>query len=644
MLQSIRERTSGWVAIVIIGLLVIPFALWGIGDYFGLVTSNSVATVNGQDISQASFQRQYQNRYQRLAEIFGERFNPEMINEDQLRRETLRQIVNRLLIMQQVEAGGYAVSDAQLIAAVQEYEQFKDESGQFSMERYRSQLAYSGMTPALFERSLRQDLLVQQLGQSIGASAFVTDAALSQAAVLQNQQRKMAWVRVPAGNFVASVEVTDAEIEDYYAANQQAFMTDEEVGIAWLEIDSQDLAADLDVPEDELRALYTQRKQTLLQNAEREASHILISVPDSADKAAWQEATKTLQTLREKLTNGADFAALAKEYSDDPGSAAQGGSLGWVSRGMMVVPFEKALFALDEPGAISEPVRTSYGMHLIILNDIRKPDMQSFEEMRDELAAQYSKDKIEDAFYKRAEKLTDLTYANPDSLQPAAEALGLTVQQANGITRTAGSGVAVSTAVRQALFDGELIESRINSDPIELGQGDEKNHVAVVRVTAHTPASVKPLDEVRDVIVQQLRQQSAARLAEQFAVDIVKQVEQGTPLADLAAKQNVEFQKPQFISRSVRDLPPGLSQAVFAAPAPENGISAASTVLSNGDQAVYVVSEIKPGSLDAMSEAEQDALRRALARQAASVSVETYIAQLRANSDIMINEGNLGAQ
>ncbi|HET9679037.1 MAG TPA: SurA N-terminal domain-containing protein, partial [Gammaproteobacteria bacterium] len=583
MLQSIRDRTSGWVAVAIIGLLIIPFAFWGIGDYFGLVATNSVATVNGQEISQGSFQQRYQNQYQRLAQIFGERFDPEMIDESQLRRETLKQMINRMLLMQQVEEGGYAVSDEQLIAKIQEYPQFS-QNGEFSMERYRTQLSFSGLTPALFERGLRRDLKVQQLGQAVTNSAFVTDEALAQAAVLQNQQREMAWLRIPAAGFVESVEITDTQIEDYYAANQQAFMADEEVSIAWLEITGEDLATEFAAPEDELRALYEQRKQALLQQAERQASHILISVPDSADAAAWEEATKTLQELRDQLANGADFAALAKEYSDDPGSAAQGGDLGWVSRGMMVMPFEKALFALDEKGAVSEPVRTNYGMHLIKLTDIRKPDIPAFADMRDELAAQYSAEQIEEAFYKRAEKLTELTYANPDSLQPAAEALGLEIQQLNGITRTAGSGIAVNAEVRQTLFNGELIESRINSDPIELGD----NHVVVVRVTGHTPATAKPLDAVRDTIVQQLRQQKAAEQAEQVAAAVVEQVKGGATLADVAAEKNLEFQKPRFISRRASALPPGLSQAVFAAPVADNGVQVASTVVNNGDQAVYV--------------------------------------------------------
>lgn len=643
MLQSIREHTSGWIAGLIIALLIIPFAFWGVGDYFGIIATNYVAKVNGQEIAAAQFQQEYQQTYNRQIQQFrqflGEQFDPDMINQEQLRREVLDRMINRVLLEQQVRELGYAVNDAQILEAVQSYPQFQ-ENGRFSVERYKTQLSYSGMTPALFESYLGRQLLMEQLNQAVAGTAFVTEDTLAAAVALRNQQRELAWLVVPAERFLGSVEVSDEEVQQYYADNQDRFLTEERVSLRYLELDGREMAAQVEVTEEALRNFYEQRTAAVRQQAERKASHILIAVEGDSEEA-WQAAMEKARELRQQLAEGADFAELARRHSDDPGSAEQGGDLSWVARGMMVQPFEEALFALENKGEVSEPVRTSYGVHLIRLEGVRAPDVPSFEAQREQLEEQYRQDQIMQSFQDKAAKLAELTYANPDTLEPAAGELGLEIREVQGVTRDAGTGIAANPAVRQAAFKPELIKERINSDPVELGE----NRVVVFRISEHLPPQPRPLAEVRDEILRILKRRKAETRAEARAAELAEAVRQGRSLPVLAAEHGLQHSPARFVQRGAPNLPPALGEAAFSAPAPAAGEAVVRSVaLRNGDQAVFRLTAVRPGELSALSEEERTAWRRELAARAGATQFRAYVEELRRRADILINEENLGAQ
>lgn len=637
MLQSIREHLTGWIAGFIITLLVIPFAFWGINDYFHLAGDTYVAKVNDQEISAGQLRQAYEQRYAQLRQMFGDRFDPSMIDTDQLRKEMLDQMINRAVLEQHVREMGYHVGNQQLLDAIRQIPAFQQD-GKFSSDLYKARLATQRMSPAQFEASYRGSLALNQIQQSVVSSAFVTNSQFAEAIRLRKQERKVSYVAVKADRFAKDVSLNDADIQAYYDAHSKQYMTPEKVTLGYLELSGDSLAAGMNVDEAKLKKRYQAEVKKLQGQEQRKARHILLSVPSDATDQTWKDTRAKADDLIKQLKGGADFAALAKKYSDDPGSAKKGGELGWVDAGTMVKPFDKALFDLKK-GEISKPVRTRYGIHIIQLEDVRKPKVPSFAEEKDKLAKEMLKSEVDDAYYDKAEKLTDLTYTNPQSLQPAADQLNLKIQQVSGVTRDSGDGIASNAKVRKAAFSSDVLKDGQNSDPVELGH----NHVVVIRVLDHTAATQKPLSAVRDQVVSALTQEKAMQAAQKAAQKLVADAGDQGDLAAAAKADGFSATEPKFLAHGAQAVPAGLMQAVFAAPRPKGSPYLGTTQLQDG-YAAFTITDVKAGDPATLTAAERKSMRGGMTRRAGSSQFGAYVAELRRQAEVDINQDVLNQQ
>ncbi|HVA55947.1 MAG TPA: SurA N-terminal domain-containing protein [Gammaproteobacteria bacterium] len=636
VIQAFRDNIPKWLTGIILVLIIGPFALWGINSYFSASGDTSVAKVNGTEISPQDFQQAYQSRYQQLQQAFGSSFKPGLIDEKQLRQEVLRQLINETLLDQQVEKQHYSVSDADLVATIQQIPVFQVD-GKFSPQVYQATLASNGMTAAGFEQRERQRLSVSQLQNSIQASAFGTPQQLEIDLAVQNEQRQIAYTTVSTKQYLDQAKVSDADIADYYKSHAEQFMTPEKVTLAYVELDEAQLAKGIQASDAQLQALYEQQIASFKQDETREAQHILIAVNGNDPKADATAKAKAEDILRQ-LKAGADFAKLAEKYSNDPGSAKNGGDLGWIGRGSMVKPFEDALFNIPKVGDIAGPVRTQYGYHIIKLDGIRSPSTKPFSQLRDQLLAEYQKKQADNQYFALGDQLANLAYEHPDSLQTVSKQLNLPIETVDDVIRDAGSGIAANPAVRQKAFSDEVLTQGNNSDPIQIGP----NHVVVIRVKGHIPSEQRPLTDVRNQIVALLKQQQAAQKAQQIAQTVEAALKSGQAIAQVSSRYDLKYTPEKFVSRTDASVPPQVLSAVFVSPRPASGVSESGTVaLTDGDQVVFVLTGVKAGNVSDLSKDQIVAKLQDLTRLDANAEFAAYLENLRQHAKIKINDNNI---
>ena len=639
VIQALRDNMPKWITGVILVIIIGPFALWGINSYFTASTDSSVATVNGDEITPGDFQRAYQGQYERLQQFYGPNFRPGMIDEKQLQQQVLDNLINETLLNQQVAKQHYSVGDQQLVESIQKIPAFQV-AGKFSAQAYSSALAASGMSPAEFENRDRQGIEVGQVQDSIEASAIVTPSEFANEVAAREQQREISYIDVSTVYLLGSQQVSDADVAAYYKAHGQEFMTPEKVTLAYVDLDEANLAKQVTPPTDaDLQAMYEQEIDSFKQGETRNARHILIAVngkDPQADAAAKAKAEDVLKQLKA----GGDFAKLAAKYSDDPGSKNQGGDLGKVSRGVMVKPFEDALFALKKPGDIAGPVRTQFGYHIIQLEGINVGSVKPFSEVKAQLAADYAKKKADDQYFSMGDQLANLAYEHPDSLDDVSKQLNLPIQTVDDVTRDYGTGIAANPDVRAAAFSESVLGQGNNSEPIQLGP----NHAIVVRVKGHVPSMPKSLDEVRSQIYSILKQQRASEAAAKLAASLVLQVQKGADPAALVRQngKGVSYVPPAYVGRSQEKVPAQILTAAFQAPDPTvAGRSVETVALDNGDQAVLLVTAMKPGDASTLKNPDKAKQMQDLARADGSAEFGAYLAYLRQQAKIKINTKNM---
>jgi len=636
VIQAFRDNIPKWLTGIILVLIIGPFALWGINSYFSASGDTSVAKVNGTEISPQDFQQAYQQRYEQLEQAFGPAFKPGLIDEKQLRHEVLQQLINETLLDQQVAKQRYNISDQDLVSAVQQIPAFQV-NGKFSAQVYQSTLAGSGLTPAAFEKRERQDLTLNQLQNAIQASAFGTPQQLETDQAVQGEQRRIAYAVISTKMYLDQARVSDADIAAYYKAHADQFMTPEKVTLAYVELDEAQLAKGIQTDDAQLQAMYQQQLASFKQAETREARHILITVDGKGPKADAAAKAKAEEILK-KIRAGADFAKLAEKYSEDPGSAKNGGELGWIDRGSMVKPFEDALFSIPKVGDVVGPIRTQYGYHIIKLQGIRAPTTKPFDQVRGQLLAEYQKKKANDEYFALGDQLANLAYEHPDSLQTVSKRLNLPIETVSDVTRDAGTGIAANPAVRNKAFSDEVLAQGNNSNPIQIGP----DHVVVIRVQGHTPSTQKPLSEVHAQVVALVKQQQAADKAIQIAVALQAAIKSGQAPAQAAKKYGVDFTTPQFVGRTDPKVPAAVLSAAFTAPKPVNGDSESQAVaLADGNQAVFVLSGVQAGDISGLTKDQAIAKMRDLARLTANAEFAAYLANLRLHAKIKINQENI---
>jgi peptidyl-prolyl cis-trans isomerase D len=547
MLQRIHDSLSlgRWVVLVILGLIAFSFIFWGI-DFGIMGGANFAAKVNREEVSRLDFDRALQDRQNQYQEIYRTDV-PEDVRRE-LRAAVIEDLVRDAALKQRVEEQGYRASTERVNRSIQEIAAFQV-GGAYNDELAVARLAQEGLTPAGFRELQRESLEVGDLQAGIIDSTFLTPAEFRRYIELYNQRREIAYALFDVAAFAGNVNVDDAAIEERYASNQASYQTAETVDLEYLELALDDIAAGIEVGDEELRALYDEERARFETTEERKARHILIAVDDDQEAPARAAADAAVARLR----SGEDFAALATELSADAGSKAQGGDLGWISRGALPGPFEDALFALGV-GAISEPVLTDQGFHIIRLDELRSGEQQPFEAVREELAAETRTRRAEDTFFELAEELEDKAFEAYDSLAPVADEMQLPLKTLDGFARAGDVNLfpdAANGAVVQAAFAEEIVDSGRNTELVQLAP----DHALVLRVKAHHVPQRKPLDEVREQIREELVRERALVLADEAAVVFLTELAAGGDPVALAAKHGGQWQAAAWVTRADANVP-----------------------------------------------------------------------------------------
>jgi len=634
MLQQIRDKIQGWFATLFLGAIAVVFVFWGIR--FESTVNKAAATVNGEKIPLETVRKAWQERQTELQQQLRSELPASVAKREQ--DQMLDTFITRELLVQRAREMGYVVSDEQLAETLYSIPALQVD-GKFSRDRYAALLRQQGRTEPEFEREFRRDLETSQLRGGVAISSFVTPAELRRRVALQAEARDVEYATIPAQSFAAGVSVAPADVTAYYDQHKSEFMTPETVALQYLELDLAGVAAGVQVTEEGLRNFYEQVAADRYTEPERRrASHILVE--SGSDDAA---ALKKAQALADRARAGEDFAKLARENSDDPGSKAAGGDLGWATRDAYVAPFADALFAMQK-GEIRGPVKTQFGYHVIRLEDVQPAHQRTFDEVRAELEADYRKDQAQSGFYEKSQQLADESFAALSELDSVGKKLGLPVKTVEAFTREGGAPFGTDRRIIDAAFSDDVLQQRQNSQPVSLGE----DKVVVLRVTDHKAAQQRPLADVQADVEAKLRGEAAHRAAQAAAAAAAAKVAAGESLAAAAGPGAALTPKQSLGRAGAESVAPEVVKAAFGLARPEPGkVSAGTASLANGDVAIVVVSAVRSGDAS-MPEQQLQALRAQTARraseQAAATEFAAYANELQRVAKIKKNDAVFAAE
>ena len=566
MLITIREKASGVIGWTVAGVIILVFAVWGIGSYFEGVSEIIVATADKIEINQQTYQQAMSDRRRRLVQMMGRNVDAELFSSTAFKRQVVEELIDTTLQNETLHASGFRISDAQLAALIQNTAVFHTD-GQFDRDRYELLVQNAGMTIQGYESYQRQQGVVDQLVRGLGQSAIVSGNSIDKAWKLLDQRRIASYTTLEFDNFLDDIQVSEAAIEKEYQANLDRYFEPASIQVDYLKLSVEDLGAKLDVDEADILRMYEDNPDRYRQPGSRSVSHILLSVsPDAAD-AQIDQVRRSASEIVARARGGESFASLAEVNSDDKGSAKRGGELGVIRPGTMVKPFEDAVFEMVE-GEISEPVRTQYGFHVIRLDRITESTVQSLDQVRSEIEAEVRRLRAEEQFNELAEILGSTVFEQPDSLEPAADHLGVQVMRSEWFTQDAGTGIAEFQGVRDAAFGNEVLIDGLNSELIEI---DQDNLVAVRKVDYRARRQLD-LDEARPELEKRLRAVEASDRMEKAGEDLVARLKSGADWDELLiAHKLARVRLPEATETLLEPLEQVVARVVYAALVPLSG-------------------------------------------------------------------------
>ena len=614
MLQNIRDNSQGWIAKTIIGVIVALMALTGFDAIFQATsTSQDAAKVNGEEVTQVELSQAVDMQRRQLLQQLGKDFDSSLLDEKMLREAALKGLIDRKLLLQGAKEAKFSFSEAALDQVILMTPEFQ-EDGKFSPERFDQVIRQLGYGRLQFRDMLGQEMLIGQLRAGLAGSGFVTDEQVNAFARLEKQTRDFASLNIKADP--AAVKLSDDEIKAYYDEHAKEFMTPDQVVIDYIELKKSSFFDQVAVKDDELQALYQKEIANLAE--QRRAAHILIEVND---KVSDEQAKAKIADIQQRLAKGESFEALAKEFSQDPGSAANGGDLGFAGQGVYDPVFETAVYALKQD-QVSEPVRTSFGYHLIKLLGVEAPEVPSFASLKDKLTHDLKTQQVERRFVDATKQLEDSAFEASDLVQPAQE-LKLTVHTSAPFGREGGEGIAANRAVIQAAFSTEVMDEGANSTAIEL----DPETVVVLRVKEHRKPEQLPLEAVASSIRAQLVKEHASAAAKTRAEKIIKELRDGKlPLNQPIDGQSWKVQ--EAVARGQEGIDPAVLQAVFRMPKPvsKDKPTFGSVTLADGGVVVLRLNGVNDAV--APTDEEKASYRRFLASRVGQQDFAAYRKQL----------------
>jgi len=609
---------------IVLTLVALPFAFWGIDSYQRVMSrSGEVAEVEGQKITEQEFGDALRQQQERFRGMLGRNFDPALFDSPAIRLELLEGMISQRLMMQHAMRNHLTVSSEMLVETTMSIPAFQVD-GKFSRERYDAALRNERMSSEAFDAALRRDILTQQLTGALADSGLASKAASRQFAQLRAQQREIAEHRIQADAQLEKSKVAAEAVRAFYDGNPARFQVPEEVGVEYLVLSPDALLASEQVGADEIKSYYEANISKYGEPEQRRASHILTVVKSGAGDAEKAKAReRAAQILAQLRKSPGSFAELAKKNSGDPGSASQGGDLGFFSRGMMVRAFEDAAFGL-KPNQISDLVESDFGFHIIKITGIKAGKMKSLELARPEIERELRKQRAGRRFAEAAEAFSNLVYEQSESLGPAAERFKLALQRAEGVTRQSAPVPALNNArLLAALFADDSIKNKRNTEAVETAP----SVLVSARVLNHKPASQRPFDEVKGDLAKQLARQEALVLARRQGEERLEELKKGNASA-------VRFGATKLVSRDEpQDLGPEALSKIFGADASKLPVYAG--LESNNGYAIYRVTRVVDVQPD---EARARSVQSELGRASGTQEFKAFLDGLRADAKVEINK------
>lgn len=655
MLQKLRDKTNGWIAGIILTIVTVPFAFFGVESYMSQRVDTYVARIAQpptwwksapqvwpvtllwtiDDIDAQEFKERLENARMNMRNAQGENFDAKAFESVDNKRRVLDALVDERLMRLAAKSDNLVISDAVVADAIRKIPDFQVD-GVFNTDRYQMLLASQNppLTPRSFDAKMREQLLDDLIPSRIARSTFITDTELDRLMRLMGEHRDVSFVMMPPAA-ADTAEVTAAEIDSWYKTHQGEYRSPETVRLEYVEVDGSKLPPPA-TDEAALRKRYQEQIAKYSTTEKREVSHILVAVAANASEADKKAAeAKAKQLAAQASVPGADFAALAKTNSDDTGSKASGGDLGWLAKGGMPGAFDDAAFAM-KAGEVRGPVKSDFGWHVIKVNQIQAGVQRSFEDARAELEKEQQEGGRDQAFNELTGKLVDAVYKNPTSLAPAAKAMGLTVLTTPVFSRAGAPGIASAPKVLRAAFSDALIQDGTASDPIEIAP----MHTVLIRVIAHEPERAMPLAQVRDAVVTAIRANRQFKAAE-AAADALLKAAQAQGLAEAARAAGLAVADANDMPRRSAVPSQAASEAFFNAPRPRGGKPVVAKVQVDGKYIVFAVRAARDGDIGQVTPQERAQLRQQVSAADGQQAQEAFVRAARAHYDIKVAEDRL---
>lgn len=621
MLQHLRDNSRGVISFILIGLLVIIFALTGVEALFNWDTSaNQAAKVNGEKVTEMDVARAINIQKQQMLNAYGDQIPAEFLSDEYLRKPVIESLVQRMVLAQAAKTAGMTIGNSFLGEQIASAPQFKNEAGAFDNNRYQQALRNLGYTHSTYTKILADELIINQLQAGVGSTAFATSAQLDDVVALSFQTRDLTYVLLPAAKVRESISVEPQEVQAYFDANQKQFTSEDQIAVDYISLNIADLMKNITIKEDQLRKQYEQNLANFVASTERQAAHILIE-DDNQEK---------VKAVSEKLAAGEDFSAVAKEFSDDLGSKEQGGDLGFTNGDAFPEAFEIALAKL-KVGEVSDSVKTDAGTHFIKLLAERGSEPPSYDEQKASIEEQLKRAEAENIFVSQLEKLRDLSY-NAESLVDVAKEVGLKSENSGLFERSKGKGLFANAKVVEAAFSAEVVEAGNSSDVIEL----DATNVVVLKKTDYKASQVKPLTEVQEQVTNILTDQKTKAALEKQSAELIAALKSGSSFADLSQAAGVELKQVKEATRnSATSENADVISHAFSMAKPVNNSASFDTVMTaSGDMAIIALEAVNAGTQDKVTPEQKTVIAAQLGGIYGRNDFSSYQKFLKDNADI----------
>ncbi|SET35388.1 peptidyl-prolyl cis-trans isomerase D [Nitrosomonas marina] len=604
-------------------LAVLPFMFWGVQSYRSDGQEGYIAIVDGEEIQRREFEQALRDHQARLRAMFGGNFDSAMLDSYEVRDSVLERLIQQRLLFREAVSNGFTVLDSQLMSEIGQIPEFHLDN-KFSKKQYESFLRNEGLSPVTFESRVRQELLLRQLLDGYSEYGFVSDTVTNRVTYLSEVERVVSQAQIKPEDYISRIEPAEEEIKTYYDTHQSEFFLPERVRVEYLVLSLESLAENEPVSDEAVQAYYEEHREEFGQPEERRASHILIAVAATAEEEEKRQAREEAEGILELvLQDPEQFAKLAEEHSDDPGSSSLGGDLGFFGRGVMVKEFEDEIFQM-QPDEVRGLVETDFGFHIILLTEIKEAKTAELADVKEQIEERLKLQMASNIFGEAAEEFSNTVYEQSDSLLPAAEKFELTIQESDWINRNSDEpSVLADQSMMNAIFSEETLVDKRNTEAIEV----MPDTLVSARVLEHRQATAQSLSVVRDEIVERLKRQ----LAEEKAVKEGREL-----LADLqnGVEDTVDWGEPKQVSYM---QPDGLSQemlrAIFKADIDSLPVYTGVEDMQGGYSLIRISQVIEPETIDKERKAD---FGKQLQQMKTQEEMSAYLDGVRQRYDVTI--------